>query len=221
MNRCLVMSLLLSCVTLHAQDVVEQEKRVSIRLLASSLLKGADSVVIQSGKIRSGKVMVPTHGLSSPVLVNGRQLVLGLIPEKGNGPIKPLAKIQLPQQGRKFLLLLVPNNHGYSCKVIRLDYGNFQGGDTLFYNVGDTSIGGMIGKRKFAVSPGKLRIMKAPIADGKPYYQVRFYYNDQGKARIFRDTRWPRDDRSRSYIFFFTNPKTSRVTYRAIDEVVN
>ena len=62
--------------------------------------------------------------------------------------------------------------------------------------------------------------MSSPRANDKPYYQVKFYYNNKGKSRIFSDTRWPYDNRLRSYIFFYSNPKTSKVTYRAVDETV-
>ena len=221
MNRYLIiMGLLLGCVDLHAQDTTAQEKGLSVRLLAFAPLKGADSVVIQSGKVLSDEMVVPTHGLGLPIPVNSRELTLGLLPKEDGQPIRVLAKIKLPPQGKKFLLLLIPDDKGYECRPVRLDAENFRGGDTLCYNAGSVSIGGTLGKTKFAVMPRKFRIMSSPKANDKPYYQVKFYYNNKGESRIFSDTRWPYDNRLRSYIFFYSNPKTSKVTYRAVDETV-
>ena len=39
-------------------------------------------------------------------------------------------------------------------------------------------------------------------------------------GRSYSTTRWPVDDKQRSYVFFFINPATKRLDYRAVDEFV-
>jgi len=38
--------------------------------------------------------------------------------------------------------------------------------------------------------------------------------------RLISSTRWPVDGELRSYIFFFVNPETRRIDYRAVDEYI-
>jgi hypothetical protein len=209
---------------LNAQEVSKKEglkaKGLRVRILAFTTRKGAEKIVIESGGSRTREITLTTHGLGSYVSVSQRELILGMMPSEEDQPVTPLAKVQLPDQGRDFLLLLIPNKSGYDCRAVRLDGSRFGSGDTLFYNAGNIPVGGVIGKKKFVVTPRRLKIINAPPVNKEPYYQVSFYTKIQEKVRIFSDTRWPHDDRSRSYVFFYVNPRTQRVTYRAVDEFV-
>lgn len=39
-------------------------------------------------------------------------------------------------------------------------------------------------------------------------------------VRVLCITRWPEDKQARFYVFFYVNPDTKRITYRAVDEFV-
>ena len=49
---------------------------------------------------------------------------------------------------------------------------------------------------------------------------MSFFYKRGKETRPLADTRWPYDERSRSYVFFYPNQKTGRIKYRAVDEVI-
>jgi len=228
MNRILfpILACLLALVpALSAQEdsgsrADSKKKGIEVSLLAIDLLDKADEVVLRSGEGQSDPIPLPTANLSEPVRVAKRSVILSL-PPSGDEEFGPtVAQAQLPQSGRRFLLLLVPSKEKkqYHCRVIRLDDPNFKAGRVYFLNLSPVGIGGELGKRRFSVAPGKL-VMATPSAQSDlPYYQVRFFYKRGTETRPLADTRWPYDDRSRAYVIFFA--KGRRIAYRAIDEVV-
>ncbi len=232
-NLFILISALLLILPLQAQDTPNSTntapngknkantKGIRVRILAFATIKEADRIVIQANKKLTSEFKIPTHGLSPYISVPGRTLSLGLNPADPELPIEPLAKVQLPEQGKEFLLIMIPNKTGYHCKAIRLDGTDFKAGDTLFLNTGKVTVGGIIGKEKFSLKPGKLKIIGAPPQNDLPYYQVKFYYSHKKKTRIFSDSRWPHELRTRSYVFFYMRPNTRRVTYRAVDEYLS
>lgn len=229
MNRFHFSALVVCCLALapvlHAQDTTaspSKKKGIEVRLLATGLLDKADEVVVRSadGEGQSEPVLLPTSNLSDPVAVAKRSLVLSLPPEGDQEFGRTVGKVQLPQTGRRFLLLLVPakEKQSYRIRVVRLDDPAFRPGHVCFFNLSPVLVGGELGKRKFSVAPGKLAFATPPAQRDLPYYQVRFFYKTKNQTRIFADTRWPFDDRARSYVIFFA--KGQRITYHSIDEVV-
>ena len=194
-------------------------KGIVVRLLAVDLLKGAETVVLGSGETRSKTIDLLTHGLTDAVRVTGRVLRVAT-PALEEKPGSVLAEVTLPSAGRRFLLLLVPSKDKYLCRVVRLDDPAFKPGDVCFFNVSPLPVGGMLGTRKFLTERGKPVIVKPPRQTDLPYYQVSFFYKRGKETRPLADTRWPYDERSRSYVIFYPNPKNGRIKYRAVDEVV-
>lgn len=208
--------------SLTAQDEADRKppgKGIELRLLAVALLDGDREVVITNGEATSEAVELRTHGFSEPVKAPGRILSITSPPTDGQAG-RALAKVTLPSKGRRFLLLLVPSKESYICRVVRLDDPAFKVGHVCFFNVSPTVVAGKLGSRKFIAERGKPVIVAPPDKDNLPYYQVSFYYKRGEQTRSLADTRWPYDARSRSYVFFFPNPKTGRITYRAVDEIV-
>ncbi len=194
-------------------------KGLVVRLLAVDLLKDAETVVLRSGESRSKTIPLLTHGLSDPVRVTGRALIVAT-PALEEKPGRILAKVTLPAAGRRFLLLLVPSKDNYLCRIVRLDDPAFKPGDTCFFNVSPVPVGGTLGSRKFLAERGKPVFAKPPRQADLPYYQVSFFYKRGKETRPLADTRWPYDERSRSYVIFYPNPKNGRIKYRAVDEVI-
>ncbi len=195
-----------------------RKKGIEVCLLAVALLDKADEVVVRSGEGQSKAISLPTANLSEPVRVAKRSVILSL-PATGDEEFgRTVAQTQLPQSGRRFLLLLAPSKGKYRCRVVRLDNPNFKPNNVCFYNLSPVAIAGELGKRRFSVDPGKL-VFAAPSAESDlPYYQVRFFYKRGNQTRPVADTRWPYDERSRAYVIFFA--KGQRIAYRAVDEIV-
>ena len=192
-------------------------KGTELRLLAVALLADAESVVLTSEENATRPIELPTHGLSDPLQAPGRAFEI-TTPTTSDQAGRTLSKVALPEAGKRFLLLLVPSKQTYVCHVVRLDDPGFKAGNVCFLNVSQIPVAGSLGPRKFVAKSGKPEIVAAPQKGELPYYQVQFYYKQGEQTRALADTRWPHDDRSRAYVFFFTNPKTGRLTYRAVDE---
>ena len=204
-----------------------KEKKISLRLLAVDLLDGAKEVIIRSGganqesPFKSQPLFIPTGNLSHPVLVPQRNITLSLLPQGEEKIGRIVAQAKLPQTGRSFLILLVPikQQQKYLCRIVRLDDPAFRKGQICFFNLSKLPVIGKLGNKIFKVPPSKISIAKPTPQADLPYYEVRLFYKHGNKTRSLANTRWPYDDRSRSYIFFFS--KGERLTYRAIDEVLH
>ncbi len=198
-----------------------------MRLLAVDLLDGAKEVVIHSGSAKQDpenknpSLFIPTGNLSKPVLVKQRNIFLSLLPQGEEKIGRIVAQAKLPQAGRSFLLLLIPNKQQqkYLCRIVRLDDPAFRKGQICFFNLSKLPVVGKLGKNTFKVPPYKIVIANPTPQKNLPYYEVQLFYKYGKKIRALADTRWPYDDRSRSYIFFFSKGK--RLTYRAVNEVVH
>ena len=208
--------------SLRAQEEAAGEKTgkgIELHLMAVALLDGAKDVVIASGEDVRGPGTLHTHGFGDPVHVTARALGITTPPIDGK-PGRVLGKVTLPSAGRRFLLLLVPAKDTYLCRAVRLDDPAFKAGHVCFFNVSRAQVAGTLGSRRFVTERGAPVIVPPPRRTDLPYYQVNFYYKRGDQTRPLADTRWPHDDRSRSYVFFYQNPKTGRVTYRAVDEII-
>jgi hypothetical protein len=201
----------------RAQD--DRKTGLEVRLLAVDLLAGAESVVIRSGDSSSETIELPTHGLSDGVRVSGRELAIAA-PAKDGKPGRIFVRTALPDSGRRFLLLLIPSKDSYGCRVVALDDPAFKRGGICFFNLSPMTVGGLLGSQKFVAEQGKPVIMSPPAKQDLPYYQVSFYYQTEEGSRRFADTRWPYETHTRSYVFFYVKPNSTRVTYRAVDEIV-
>ena len=196
----------------------KQERGLTVRLLAIGLVDGAEELQIRSGEGEiSPPIEVTTHGFSKPARVTARDLSLTL-PSVDGQKVKIISRATLPESGRRFLLLLTPSKGRYASRVVQLDNPDFKADRVCFFNASPIQVAGSLGSRKFLAKPGTPVIAAAPDQKDLPFYQVKFFYKHEGEVRHFADTRWPHDDRGRSYVFFFTHPKTKRISYRAVDE---
>lgn len=194
-------------------------KGIQVQLLAVELLEDVPRIVLRHGETTSEAIDLPTHGLSEPLGVRSRSLVVAT-PGTAEEPGRALTKVTLPSVGKRFLLLLVPGKDSYGARVVRLDDPAFKPGSVCFFNVCPIPIAGTLGSTKFLAKPVTPVITSPPRQGELPYYQVSFYYKKGETTRPFADTRWPYDDRSRSFVFFYPKTKTGRISYRAVDEYI-
>jgi hypothetical protein len=131
-----------------------------------------------------------------------------------------LVKIQLPEAGKAFIVLLIPAETGYTAVVISASDPAFQPGDVYFYNHSDKPVLGYVGTAKFVLAPKKGQTLRPAGPKPGNYYDVGFGVREKEGDRPLSTSRWPVDNKVRSYVFFFINPRTQRVDFRAVDEFV-
>lgn len=201
---------------LTASGFAEEKGRPRIRFLAERAPAGAGQVALAAGDKRSADFALTTNHLSEPIEVPARACQL-----RCKQPDVAIANIQLPESGDSFISLLVPaSGGGYQAIVIPADTQAFKAGDVYFYNHSDQTILGYVGTSKFTIAAGKGQIIKPEGARTEKFYDVGFGVHAETGNRVLSTTRWPVDDRSRSYVFFFKNPANGRLDYRAVDEFV-
>lgn len=211
MLRNLLLSLL-AVASVHAQEAARDLK---VRFLAESAPPEAGKVVLASGAEHSPAFALPTQNLSAPQAAPGRAFEM-----QAEGKNQPLAKVALPASGKEFIVLLVATPEAaYKPVIIPDKDASFQGGGMYFFNNTDKPVLGQVGSSKVSLEPGKGQSLKPEgAADGA--YAVAFSIRDGETVRPISTTRWPVEANMRSYVFFFVNPQTKRIDFRAVDEFV-
>ncbi len=206
--------LVFTCVSL-ASLAAQQDSKVQIRLVAERLPKGLGKVVLAAGEERTQPFILPMNNLSVPKEVPGRVFQL-LAPEQQ----MVLAKVTLPAQGKDFVVLLIPaGEKAYSPVVIPHKHADFKAGDIYLHNNARDPVVGMVGDGRFSVDPGKGTFFRPTFKDdNKRYHDVGIGVKFESGDKVISTTRWPKSTNTRYYVFFYVNPRTQRVNYRAVDE---
>lgn len=187
-----------------------------VRLLAARPAEGVDEIVLVAEKKRSESFPLPLNGLSAPLEAPARAFAV-----KAAAGDAPLAQVALPAAGKSFIVLLVPAaEKSFTGVVLAADGKGFQPGDMYFHNGSGKTVLGTIGTAAFELEPGKGGVVKPAGALPEKLYQVALGVRDEKGERTISETRWPVDAQLRSYVFFFDNPATGRVDYRAVEEFV-
>ncbi len=189
---------------------------LSVRFLAERSPGDLGEVVLAADKARSEAFVLPTNHLSEPRVAPARSF-----------SVRPVAKdvsiadVTLPENGKSFIVLLIPaTKGGYTPVVISAEDPAFKPGDVYFYNHANKPVLGYVGTAKFLLAPAKGQTLRPTGAKPEKYFDVGFGVREKEGDRALSTTRWPVDDKIRSYVFFFVNPATKRLDFRAVDEFV-
>ena len=136
------------------------------------------------------------------------------------GKSTSLADVRLPEEGKAFIVMLIPAAKGYQAVVMAANDPKFKPGDVYFYNHANKPVLGYVGTSKFTLAPGKGKSLRPAGAHKEGFYDVGFGVKEKEGNRAISTTRWPVEERIRSYVFFFVNPTSKRLDFRAVDEFV-
>jgi hypothetical protein len=195
-----------------------EAKEVSVRFLAERVPAELGEVVMvgPEGEV-SEALVLPVNHLSTPLAAPARAFKLMM-----SGGKVALAKVQLPEEGDLFIVVLVPAvEGGFKPVVIPSDEPGFKPGDSFIYNHATRDVMGFVGTAKFRLKPGEGTYLRPAGDKGGVYYDVAFGFEAENKEnRVLSKTRWPVENHLRSYVFFFINPTTRDIDFRAVDEFV-
>lgn len=197
-----------------AQDRAS-EANPSVRFLAERAPANLGQVVLTAGETRGEPFDLTLNNLTPVISAPARAFAVRSVDKNVD-----LAKVQLPEAGKAFIVLLIPAETGYKPVVISASDPSFRPGDVYFYNHSDKPVLGYVGTAKFILAPKKGQTLRPAGARPENYYDVGFGVREEAGDRPLSTTRWPVDDKVRSYVFFFTNSRTQRVDFRAVDEFV-
>ncbi len=189
------------------------ESRVTLRLLADAVPEGQGKVLLQAENSKSDPLDLSTSALSAPVVMSARSMVL-----KAADNDTPLCTIALPAEGKSFAVLLAPEKPaGYVPFFVRLDDDSFKPGDVFFINRSPKTVVLKLGGNELVLEAGKSVKSRPTNPVDNNYYDIIISERDAAGDKIITSSRWPVDDKLRSYVFFSTNAR-GRTTYRAVDE---
>lgn len=215
--RFLVFLLVNLCWLAGAQ--AQSDKKLGVRFLAQEVPAelGEVTTLLADGETRGKPFALPMNNLSPVIEVPARRFLLTRAADT-----LPLASVALPEEGRSFIVLLLVNpKGGYQPVVLPADDSAFRFGDYYLHNLSGGPVRGKIGGSNLLLKPGEGRIIKATGAVDGRYYDIAFAVPDESRAsgmRFITTSRWPVSERTRSYVFFFTDTRTQRVRFRAVDE---
>lgn len=216
MIHAMIRLLTLFCVAAFSSLFAQDKGAISLRFVAERAPAVIGQVLIVTGETKSKPFVLPTNNLSEIFSVSARAFTLNMVEQN-----RELCKITLPEEGKDFVILLLPNpKGGYLTSVIPAKDAGFRPGDVYFYNHADKTVLGFVGKATFVLPPGQGKSLRPTGAKAEGYYDVGFGVRETTGDRPLSSTRWPVEKQIRSYVFFFVNPQTKAVDFRAVDEFV-
>lgn len=185
-----------------------------VRFLAERFPAELGKVVMETDEERSDEFDVPTKYLSDPLVAPAREFRVRMTRRNTT-----LAKVSLPDEGGAFVILLIPSREGgFQPVPIPADRTNFRAGAVYFYNHSPHMVFGHVGSSKFRIEPSTGLAHQPAGARGGNYYDVAFYFRSPQGDRPLSRTRWPADDKVRTFAFFYIHPESGRLAFRTVDE---
>ena len=187
-----------------------------MRFLAERAPADLGQILLASAEARSDPFDLPVNNLSTPQKPPARLFSVWSVSKNVS-----LAAVTLPEEGNSFIVLLLPSSKGgYSPVVMRAGDPKFRPGDIYFHNLTDKTVLGYVGTAKFVLPATQGTIVRPTGARAEKFYDVGLGVREEEGDRVLAKTRWPEDPLTRFYVFFYVNPETKRIAYRAVDEFV-
>jgi len=170
-------------------------------------------------EVPEGPIFVGSRGLSQPFEAPSNRFILVIKDEGQENGYHPVARVTLEGTHSQYTLLLLPKGNELKTFAVNSDSKAFNTESVLFFNTADTPLAVKMDDKVTVIQPLIPTQVSVPEQMEKPCYQVSLFEpTDDGKAKIFSNTRWPHQSTSRTYIFLFRNSNNDRIRYKAIDE---
>ncbi|BCX46324.1 hypothetical protein HAHE_02320 [Haloferula helveola] len=191
--------------------------KVTVRYVAQTAPKDLGMLVMAAAEgERSEAFDLPLNNLSEPLEAPARSFQL----QTQEKSVK-LAGVALPEDGKAFIILLVPaKKAGFEPVVIPDESDSFRPGDFYLHNVSSLPIGGKVGTTELLIPSRTGKVVRPKGARENRFYDVMIGVKEKTGSRLITSSRWPLNEQNRTYVFFFDNPTRGDVDFRAVDEFV-
>jgi hypothetical protein len=216
------LALLLSAFALQASG--QEEGGVRVRFV--SFPKSAEPLELEMrvGEEKTVEIKAPSNEVSKPIRVPALsewvfgETVLG----QDDKPIfKVLGKGKAVSSPDQIILLVQKGKDradGYEVLTVDGRAKGFGVGKFLFLNAAQVKIAGDIGSRKFVLIPGAYRVIEPKNTGG--LCQATLFYDKDGEARPFYDSRWPVSANARAMIFIYHDPTTKKLKLHSLRDFI-
>ncbi len=199
-----------------------QSESVTLRFVSFPRIADPQSVELLVGEGKILKIEIPSNELSAPYQV--KRLAIWAVgksgeDKEGKPKFNVYGKAKALSSSKQLLLLVrkgATDADGF--RIIPFDNRATQFGSRkfLFLNATRIDIAGEVGAQKFTLKPGRHTIIR-PVADqGKNLCHATFFYRKEKAWKSFFSSNWPLRDNARGLIFFYHDPRTSRLKIHSI-----
>jgi hypothetical protein len=231
MNSRLLIRLLIALCVLSGHSFAQEtptekkEARIKLRIICSQPVEGSEELKVAQGDAVLQDLNIIPSLVTDPMEVERGALSLAKFTGTGKEmALNPVVKVVIPETGTRFVLAIFPSPNAtpeapYRHLLIRTDHLRFQASDLYLYNLTAVPVAGLLGKSKFQIAPAQSTILTpTPEPANERMYQAQFFYQRDGEAHIFNDTRWPLASSARVYLFFIPDPARQSIGYVSFRE---
>lgn len=219
---------LTTVIALHSTQAQNQsEGEVQLQFVSFPKAANPEPIELYLGEGKTLEVEIPTNRLSKKYSVKAMPTwILGKTAEsavedadpvfapygRANSISSPTQLILVIRKGRQ-------NEDGLALIPMPNTARNFGGGSFFFLNATPMDIAGIISNKRFSLKPGKFTIVEPEPSEVKGVYRyckTQLAYRKGDDVRAFFNSTWRLNDKARSLIFFYLDPKTQRIRMHSI-----
>ena len=200
--------------------------QVELQFVSFPKAAESNSVELYTGEGKTIKVEIPTNNVSpSYKVARVPTWALGesVTDEEGKSKFTTFGKA--PSIAAKKQLILVirkghDNSSGLTLYPIQNSETELGGGKYLLMNMSKVDIAAELSDKKLALKPGKFSIVKPTPSSVKGVYkycETKFHFRlKNGEVRKFFSSNWRLNDKARSFIFFYHDPRNRKLRFHSI-----
>lgn len=222
-NTCFIHSAFI----LLLSPLAQAQENMTLQFLAFPQKPEAEFVELLVGDKKTIKVATPGNELSQSYKVPALSSIsVGAMEknDKGETVFKSYGSARSLACPKQIVLLIRKGDaqsDGFAVLPIDAGEANFKAASYMFINASALAVAATVGDQKLALKPGKTQMIKPSPDHANGMCQVTFFYQkeDEEWKKIY-DTRWPSNDKFRSIVFFYQDPKTGGLSIAPIVDVM-
>ena len=152
-----------ACLAGLATARAASSKEILLRFTSFGLKDAGGEYVVSAGEAQTAPFAIPDNGFSAPVSAPAAEAgVPFALGKSGGTPFRSLATIILPENGKRFLVLVFPGKgDALKAVVVRADDPAFRPGHVMILNLSAETLAADLGDEKFRFAPASQTIETA------------------------------------------------------------
>ena len=194
-----------------------KDNGIQLRGFAFEHFEGIDRLELRHEEKKVGELFLPTGQLRNRTPISTRVFSYGVTEAE---QFRSLGRVELPEVGRDFILVVVAGKDGYEIYPVRADDPDFRGNDSLVFNLTKYRLEIHLGDAQTHLEPWENSILRPHHAEDATFYQARFSYEKDDAFVPFNNTRWPVNHNVKSMVFVYHDEKTGNPVFRSVTDAV-
>lgn len=216
---------LLLCVVGLSLSTHAQEPTVNLRFVSFPKAANAELIELLIGENKTIEVEIPTNSISEAYQVPALStwsLGKTTTNEEGKTIFQVFGKTQSNESADQLILVIRKGSNdadGLDLTAIKNSNEGFSGGKYIVMNASSVDIAGAIGTGKFALKPSKYNLISpkpTKIQDDRKYCFAQFFFRKNEELEPFFSSTWRFNEKARSMIFIYHDPKTKQLSVHTI-----